>query len=169
MFLIRVDAAIAAEAEDVDVGVVLLGVGEGGDEGFVSKENAVADAVGDPHRFLIDDAAGTDVLVPDFGVAHDAGGEADSFAGGLDEDVGVFGHEAVVNGVLGEFDGVVGIHFGVGVFAPAVADDEDEGAFGDWGGHERELRSENTARNGHCRGFCGASEVEGEDARLIRR
>ena len=137
VFLVGVDAAVGAEAEDVDFGLVLFGVGEGVDEGAVGEEPppvALADAAGDAHGFLIDDAAGADVLVADFGVAHDAFGEADIFAGGVDEDVGVVAHEAVGDGVLGEFDGVVGVHFGVGVFAPAIADDKDKGALGE-GGH----------------------------------
>ena len=40
-------------------------------------------------------------------------------------------HEAVVDGMLGEFDGIVAVHFGMGVLAPAVADDQDKGTVGE--------------------------------------
>ena len=45
-------------------------MGEGGDEGGVLEEDAVTDAVGDAHGFLINDASGADVLVADFGIAR---------------------------------------------------------------------------------------------------
>ena len=143
MFLVGMDAAIGAEAEDVESGVVFFDVVDGFEEGFILEEAAVvafADAAGDAHGFLVDDAACADVLVADFGVSHDAGGESDIFAGGLVEDVGVVAHEAVIDGVFGEFDGVVGVLFGVGVLAPAVADDEDKRAFGEFGGGHKRLR-----------------------------
>jgi hypothetical protein len=121
VFLVGMDAAIAAQAEDVEFRVIFAGVGERFHQRFVFEKRAIADAAGDAHGFLVDDAARANVLVADFGVSHDARGEADVFAAGFDECVGEIAHEPVVDGVFGQFDGIVGIHFGMRILAPAIA------------------------------------------------
>ncbi len=69
----------------------------------------------------MDDAAGADVEVADFAVAHLAFGKADGGAGGLDQGVGEFAQEFVVSGFAREGDGVA---LGFGAVAPAVEDGE---------------------------------------------
>jgi hypothetical protein len=61
--------------------------------------------------------------VADLGVAHDPSGQADAGAGGFDERVRVLLAQLVVEGHLGERDGVALARFAV---AEAVEDDERE-------------------------------------------
>jgi len=68
-------------------------------------------------------AAGADVEVADFTVAHLAFGEADGGAGGLDQGVGEFADEFVVSGFAREGDGVA---LGFGAEAPSIEDGEYE-------------------------------------------
>ena len=56
--------------------------------------------------FLIDDAAGADVLVADLAVAHRALGQADIEAAGVDQRAGIVGIRRSSVGCLGELDGV---------------------------------------------------------------
>ena len=71
----------------------------------------------------MDDAAGADVQVADFAVAHLAVGQADEVPAGLNQRVGILAQQAVVGGLAGQGDGV---GLGLGAVAPAVEDDEDE-------------------------------------------
>ncbi|MCG3132653.1 MAG: hypothetical protein FLDDKLPJ_03516 [Phycisphaerae bacterium] len=122
------DLPVAAQAHQVDAAAGLTGVLEGADEHGVPEEGSVFDAPGDAHNLLLDDPPGTDVLMPDLAVAHRAVGQTDVAPAGLDERVRIGPHEAVVHGFAGEVDGVGVVPLGVGVGAPAVADDEDDGA-----------------------------------------
>lgn len=126
-----VDADIGAEAEEVEGGILPDGVIDGGDEGGVFEEVAVADGLGDAGGFLIDDTAGADVLVADFGVSHGSFWEADLQSAGVDEGVGIEGYEVVFGGMLSEEDGVALVPFGGWTVAPTVTDDENDRAFFD--------------------------------------
>ena len=81
---------------------------------------------GDVH---VHDAAGADIQMADFAIAHLSFGEADSGAGGVDERVGKFAQEAIVIWFARKGDRIAG---GFGAIAPAVEDGEDDGfwAFG---------------------------------------
>jgi broad specificity polyphosphatase/5'/3'-nucleotidase SurE len=65
------------------------------------------------------DAAGADVEVADFAVAHLAVGQADEVLAGADEGVGILAQQLVVGGLAGQSDGVVG---GFSAVAPSVED-----------------------------------------------
>ena len=52
---------------------------------------AVLNGLGDPGELLIDDAAGADIGVPDFGVAHLPLRQSDVHAGGADQSMRALG------------------------------------------------------------------------------
>ena len=81
---------------------------------------------GDVH---VHDAAGADIQMADFAIAHLSFGEADSGSGGVNERVGKFAEEAIVIWFARKGDRIAG---GFGAIAPAVEDGEDDGfwAFG---------------------------------------
>ena len=60
-------------------------------ERLIADKLAVADRDVDPRVILVDDTAGADVQVPDFGIAHLAFGKADA---GSDASIVVCGHVA---------------------------------------------------------------------------
>ena len=104
-----VDAAVAQEAEEVERLAALPGVLDRADERGVLEEGAVLDRLveaGDP---LVDDEAGAEVEVPDLGVAHLPGGQADVAAGGSHLGVGELPHPAVDVRRVGQPDGVAGV------------------------------------------------------------
>ncbi len=96
----------------------------GPEKGGVGEEAAVGDGGVDAGHVHADDAAGAEVEVADFGVAHLAVGEADEVLAGAEEGVGEVAQEPVV-------DGFAGLGYGVavdlGAVAPAVEDGEDDG------------------------------------------
>src|SRR5690349_14639492 len=73
---------------------------------------------GDVH---VDDAAGADVEMADFTVAHLAFGKADGGTGSMDQSVGKFAEQFIVGGFAREGDGVA---FGFCAVAPAIEDGE---------------------------------------------
>jgi hypothetical protein len=85
---------------------------------------------GDVH---LHDAAGADVEVADFAVAHLAVGQADEVVAGLDQRVGILAQQLVVGGLFSQGDGVVG---GFGAVAPSVKDGKKERTLGS--GHEKD-------------------------------
>src|SRR5208283_1376417 len=111
--------AIAEQADEVELALAaaLHGLLEERDliELLVGDEEINA---GDIH---VHDAAGADVEVADFAVAHLAHGEADGGAGGLDEGVGKSAEKFVVGGFAGQGDGIA---LGFGAVAPAIEDGE---------------------------------------------
>ena len=100
----------------------------------VLEEGPVLDRAVDPLQVLVEHAAGADRQVPDLGVAHLAGREADRLARRLQGRVRVLGPEAVEDGRLGQVDRVPRPWRRA---APAVEDDER---------YEARLRSLRTAR-----------------------
>ena len=91
-----------------------------GDESLLGKQLV------QPHEFLVHDAAGTDVLVPDFAVAHHPFGQTDIGARGLDQGVRVLGMQPVVAGLLRQKDRVGLILRRIGTFAPTITDHEED-------------------------------------------
>jgi hypothetical protein len=78
----------------------------GGADGRVLEELAVADRFGHASEVLIHHAAGAEVHVADFGVAHLAVRQADVHAAARDQAVRRGGPQAVEHGLLGGIDGV---------------------------------------------------------------
>ncbi len=122
--LVRVDAAVGEQAEEMEGAVVLCGEVDGLEQDGIGVEGAVGDGGVDAGDVHADDAAGAEVEVADLGVAHLAVGQADEVVAGADESVGVVDEELVVDGLAGESDGVA---VGLGAVAPAVEDGEDDG------------------------------------------
>ena len=88
----------------------------------MGEEFAVLDHQVDAGDVHVNDAAGADVEMPNFAVAHLPFGQADRRPAGLNQRVGIFAQQAVVVGLARERDGV---GFGFGAVSPAVEDDED--------------------------------------------
>ena len=86
---------------------------------------AAGDELVDARDVHLHDAAGADIQMADFAVAHLALGQADERAGGVDQRVGKILEQAVVIGFAREGDGVA---FGFGAVAPAVKNGEDDGS-----------------------------------------
>jgi hypothetical protein len=89
--------------------------------GLLEKRHVLQLLVGneqvDARDVHVHDAAGADVEVADFAIAHLAFGKPDVGAGGVDERVGKFFEQHVVGGLARESDGVT---FGFGAESPAV-------------------------------------------------
>ena len=89
MALVGVDAAVGEEADEMEGAALLGGEIVGAGEGGVGEEAAVLDGGVDAGHVHADDAAGAEVEVADFTVAHLAVGEADEVLAGAEEGVGV--------------------------------------------------------------------------------
>ena len=116
-----VDAAVRAEAEQMQGGVVDLAVVHSLQERGILEEISVLDGLGDPRQLLIHDAACADVQVAHLAVAHLAPGQAHVHAAGAQERVGAGVpqvHE--VNRAVGQ-DGVIFLLLPI---AEAVEDDQ---------------------------------------------
>ena len=104
--LVAVYAARGNEAEQMDSAAIGLGILHDLDEDFVLEEVAVLNITRDARELLVDEAAGTDVRVTDFRVAHLAVRQADEFAGSLQVARVVVCHEAVEDRSLRSFYGI---------------------------------------------------------------
>jgi len=82
-----------------------------------------------PHEFLVDDPAGADVLVTDLAVAHHPGGQPHIEARCPDQGMWIRGMEPIVARFLREGDRVGLVQRGIGILAPAITDDEEDGRF----------------------------------------
>ena len=80
---VRVHAAIAQQANEVQGLVVGQGVLQGFGQGGHLRQLALADGLADAHQLLVDHPAGPDVHVAHLGVAHLALGQAHGLARGL--------------------------------------------------------------------------------------
>ena len=85
---------------------VVLGVVHGLQQGLVLIHVAVLGRLGDAGQLLVDDAAGTDVGVAHFAVAHLAVRQAHVHAGGANLGVGVLGEDFIQVGFVGGGNGV---------------------------------------------------------------
>ena len=88
-------AAIGDEADEVEGVPAVFDAVHRGDEGFVFEQTAVAHPVVYLGHGLHDRAARAQVEMPDFGVAHEAIGQAHGAPGGGEGGVGVIGPQAV--------------------------------------------------------------------------
>src|SRR5438270_10060671 len=77
----------------------------------------------------------------DFTVAHLIVGQADVSPAGMDQRVGIFAQQAVVNRFASQRDGV---GFGFGAISPAVEDDENQRF---WMGHRSKSSLINSERS----------------------
>src|SRR6516225_9248714 len=104
MIDVRVDAAVAQQAEEMQLALsaALHGLLEERDLVQLLISDHQVDA-GDVH---VDDAARADIHVADFAVAHLAFGEADEWAGGLDQRVGKLAQQLVIGGLARKGDRV---------------------------------------------------------------
>ena len=93
----------------------------------IRRELLLREELVQAHELLVDDPAGADVLVADLAVAHHAVRQADIEAAGGDEGVGRPGVEPVVTRLRGEVDGVEIVLLGLGILAPTIANDEEDG------------------------------------------
>lgn len=125
--LVGVDAAVGEETDEVErsslLGCEFVGFCERG----IGVEGAVEDGGVDAGHVHVDDAAGTEVEVADFAVAHLPVGEADEVFAGAEEGIGVVAEERVVGGLAGLGNGVA---VGLGAVTPSVEDGEDDWCFG---------------------------------------
>src|SRR6266852_1641626 len=99
------------------------GILHGGEQRGVRKKLAILDHQLDASAVHVNDASGADVEVTDFAIAHLSVGQANIFAAGVNERVGILLQQAVVAGLACQRDGVGA---GFSTVAPAVENDEDE-------------------------------------------
>ncbi len=121
VILVRVHATGRQQAHDVHgmpaVDRLIDGVGQH----LVGKEGAGGDRAVDARVFLVDDPAGTDVEVPDLGIAHLFRGQSDGCLGGIDKGMGILLPEPVPDRFAGRGNGVV---LGFLAVAPAIQDQQ---------------------------------------------
>ena len=103
---VAVDAAVGQQPHQVQRRIVRFAVFHRGAQRFVIKKVAVADRFGDAHQHLVHHAAGTDVGVADFAVAHLAVRQTDVQPRRADGGVRIFRKQAGQVGRLGCFDRV---------------------------------------------------------------
>ncbi len=162
-----VDPGIGGDAQQVDFAVTGFGCGDRGGDRVVIEEAAVLDRDADANRFLVHDAAGPDVLVANFGIAHRPVGQTHVAAGGVDERGGVLFQQLVAAGGVGKLHGIKVVVLGVGVAAPAVADNKNNGfdghgkAFGRSVGQRKRLAGQRGVR-------IGPTILEGFGLRWVR-
>ena len=114
----------AREAHQVKRAAGLDDVPERGLKHGVVLHAFVGETEVDAHDFLRNDAPGADVLVPDFGVAHDAFGQPDRGTVRGDFRARPFGGKFVRERDVRDFQRVVFVLFLVVVGSPTVSDDE---------------------------------------------
>ena len=123
MRLLRVHAAVGEQAEQMQPALAGARVLHGIEQHGMREKFAVLDHQVDAGDVHVHDAAGADVEVADFAVAHLPFGQADERPAGMNQRVGILAQQAVIGGLAGERDGV---GFGFGAVSPAVEDDENE-------------------------------------------
>ena len=121
MLDVRMHAAVAEQAHQVQL--ALAPALHRAEQKIVVEERAGGDGLVDARDVHLHDAAGADIQVPDFAIAHLPLGQADGRPGGVDQRVGKFGEQPVVIGLAREGDGVA---FGFGAIAPAVEHGQDD-------------------------------------------
>src|SRR4051812_16169341 len=87
------------------------------------KEFAVLNHELDASRIHVHHTSGADVQVADFAIPHLAFGQSHKWTAGLNERVGIFAQQPVINRLTRKHDS---ISFGLGAVSPAVEDDEHE-------------------------------------------
>src|SRR5258708_37537369 len=123
MSLLRVHAAVGDQTEQMEPPLAHPRMLHRGEQDGMREELAVLDHQVDAGDVHVNDAAGANVEMPDFAVAHLSFRKADERSAGMNERGGIFAQQTVVGGLARERDGV---GFGLGAVSPAVEDDEDE-------------------------------------------
>ena len=123
MFQHGVDPGIGNEAHQVQVTTGFC-LGEGALQDGVVLDGSFRKSFVDADDFLVDDAPGPDVLVPHFGVAHDACRQTNIQPAGHQFGTGPFGGQLVRNRRAGLLDGVKGVMLRIVVFTPSITDDQ---------------------------------------------
>ena len=140
MLLVRVNAAVGDQAEEMQLPSALARALHGLHDGGILLELARGDQRVDARDVHLHNAARADVQVADFAVAHLPVGQADKMLRGADQRVGKLAQQLVVGGLAGQRNGVVG---GFGAVAPSVEDGQNERTLGR--AYEKHLRiSRNT-------------------------
>ena len=131
MIDVRMHAAVAEEAHQMQLpsAPALHGFEKQG----LAREFAAGDELIDARAVHLHDAAGADIQMAHFAIAHLPVRQADGRAGSVDQRVGEFFEDAIVVGLAREGDGVA---LGFGAVAPAVQDGENN-RFGPFCGHVR--------------------------------
>jgi hypothetical protein len=70
-----VHAGVGGDSHKVQL-TASFGFGESAFESFVAVDASGFESLVDAYDFLVDDATGSDILVADFAVAHDSGGDS---------------------------------------------------------------------------------------------
>ncbi len=94
MLLVAVHAAGREQTHDMQAMAAGFGGGDGGQQLGILAETSVLDGSIDPGQILINDTAGTDVHMTDFGIAHLAIWQTDETALGMDQGIRAFGQQA---------------------------------------------------------------------------
>ena len=128
MLLVGVNAAVGDQAEEMQLASALARALHGLHDGRILGEFAGGDLRVDAGDVHLHDAAGADVEVADFAVAHLAVGQADEVLRGANQGVGKLAQQLVVGGLAGQRDGVVG---GFGAITPSIEDGQNERMLGD--------------------------------------
>ncbi len=106
VILMAVHSTVGEQAENVHRLAGPRGLVDGGTDGRVGKELAVADRLGHPGEVLIHHAPGAQVHVADLGVAHLSVRQTDIHAAARDQSVRLAGQQAIVDRLAGGVDGV---------------------------------------------------------------
>ena len=123
MVLVRMHATIGEQSEEMQPALAGARRRHRVDQRRVCEKLTILDHqidLGDVH---VHDAAGADVEVADFAVAHLPRWQADVAPAGVDQRVGKLGEQAIVVGLARQRDGVGRRRRSI---APAIEDDEDE-------------------------------------------
>src|SRR5258708_6897865 len=123
MSLLRMHTAVGEQAEQMESPLAHARVLHRREQDGMREELAILDHQVDARDVHVNDAAGADVEMPDFAVAHLSFRKADERSAGMNERVGIFAQQPVVSGLARQRDCV---GFGLGAVSPAVEDDEDE-------------------------------------------
>ena len=132
VILMAMHAAGRHQAHDVDRALGAFGFINQREQHGAPRQAAIFDGDVDARQILRHDAAGADIHVTDFGIAHLALGQAHGIAAGFQQGMRTGGQEPGVVGCGTLGDGIV--RGGVGAPAPAVENAEQSGAFADHGG-----------------------------------
>jgi len=124
LVLVAVDAAGREQPHDVHGLLVENGLVHGVHQGLVEEEGAVLDRLVDASQVLVDDAAGPQVHVSHFRIAHLSFRQADGLARGSDQRVGAALPEGIPDRGAGGADGVV---LGLFAVAPAIENEQQGG------------------------------------------
>src|ERR1700733_12454780 len=104
MIDVRVDAAVAHKAKKVEL--TSAAAFHGFKKQRLAGKFAVGDELIDSRAVHVNDAAGANIQVTDFAVAHLSDGKPDGGTGRLNQRVGKILEDAVVVGLAREGDGV---------------------------------------------------------------